>query len=91
MVIIKKNISALIKKSKNLSDSKDLNNLKDSKEVLKALIKEIEKARLDIEAAEMNFECVSKKEEVDVIVYELRRAQTRYCSLLEKFKNMSDV
>lgn len=91
MIIIKENISALTLNSKKFKKSKDLQNSQNSQETIKMLIEEIEKARLDIEAAEMNFECVSKKEEVDVIVYELRRAQTRYCSLLEKFKNISDV
>lgn len=91
MIIIKENISALTSNSKKIKRFKDTKESKDSQVTIKALIKEIEKARLDIEAAEMNFECVSKKEEVDVIVYELRRAQTRYCALLEKFKNMSDV
>ena len=53
-----------------------------------ALKKELEKTRRDIEAAETNFERVCKPSEVDIYIYELRKVQTKYDSLLARLKEL---
>ena len=61
--------------------------LQRNKQVI-ALKREIEKARLDIEAAESNFEQVYRPAEVDIYIYELRKAQTKYDTLLLRLKEL---
>ncbi len=52
------------------------------------LMKELEKARRDIEAAEANFEMAVNPADVDVYIYELRTVQARYGSLLKRLKDI---
>ena len=61
--------------------------LRRKKQIL-ALKSEIERTRRDIEAAEMNFERVYKPSEVDIYIYELRKVQTKYDSLLSRLKEL---
>lgn len=61
--------------------------LRQKKQIL-ALKSEIERTRRDIEAAEMNFERVHKPSEVDIYIYELRKVQTKYDSLLSRLKEL---
>lgn len=57
-------------------------------EQINELMKEIEKARRDIEAAEANFEMAVNPADVDVYIYELRTVQARYGALLKRLKDI---
>lgn len=57
-------------------------------EQMHELMKEIEKARRDIEAAEANFEMAVNPADVDVYIYELRTVQARYGALLKRLKDI---
>ncbi|MGN0180766.1 MAG: DUF2508 family protein [Monoglobaceae bacterium] len=58
------------------------------KKQMNELMKEIEKARRDIEAAEANFEMAVNPADVDVYIYELRTVQARYGALLKRLKDI---
>lgn len=54
-----------------------------------ALIADINSVKSEIYAAQRNFDCVSKPEEVDIYIYRLRTAQARYDVLLKKLKDLN--
>lgn len=70
---------------KNL-DSSAHNESTPRKEAVSVLSEEINRARREMEAARINFDCVSAPDEVDICIYGLRCAQVRYCSLLNRLK-----
>lgn len=55
---------------------------------ISALTAEVKRARREMEIARDNFDCVFRPDEVDICIYELRTAQVRYCSLLNRLKNL---
>ncbi len=58
------------------------------KRSIAALTAEVNRARREMEIARENFDCVFKAAEVDICIYELRTAQVRYCSLLNRLKKL---
>lgn len=55
---------------------------------ISALTAEVNRARREMEIAQDNFDCVFNPDEVDICIYELRTAQVRYCSLLNRLKKL---
>ncbi len=58
-------------------------------ELKKRLISDIERAKSDMEVARANFDFVYKPDDVDIYIYKLRDASSRYEKLIKELKNIS--
>lgn len=65
------------------------NNEIDRGELKKRLLKDIARAKSDMEIARENFEYVYKPDDVDIYIYKLRDATTRYEKLIKELKDLS--
>lgn len=56
------------------------------KAAIDTVLKDIASAKRDMETARQNFDCVFRREDVDIYIYKLRDAQSRYVKLLGELK-----
>ena len=63
--------------------------MENKEQMIAELMESINSVKNEMEAAKTNFNCVSKPDEVDICIYNLRAAETHYCSLLKKLKEIS--
>ena len=57
--------------------------------LIKILLADIESAKNDMEAARINFNRVHNPDDVDIYIYKLRSAESRYTKLIKKQKALS--
>lgn len=57
--------------------------------IVKSLLEDIETAKNDMETARINFNRVYTPEDVDIYIYKLRSAESRYIKLIKKLKALS--
>lgn len=57
--------------------------------LIKILLADIESAKNDMEAARINFNRVHNPDDVDIYIYKLRSAESRYTKLIKKLKALS--
>lgn len=57
--------------------------------LIKILLADIESAKNDMEAARTNFNRVHNPDDVDIYIYKLRSAESRYTKLIKKLKALS--
>lgn len=61
----------------------------DRNELIKALIEDIKSAKNDMEVARINFDRVYNPDDIDIYIYKLRSAESRYTKLIKKLKSIS--
>ncbi len=61
----------------------------DRNELIKTLIFDIESAKNDMEVARINFNRVYNPDDIDIYIYKLRSAESRYTKLIKKLKSIS--
>ena len=61
----------------------------DRNELIKTLIFDIESAKNDMEVARINFNSVYNPDDIDIYIYKLRSAESRYTKLIKKLKSIS--
>ncbi len=61
----------------------------DRNELINKLIEDIECAKNDMEVARINFDRVYNPDDIDIYIYKLRSAESRYTKLIKKLKSIS--